>query len=148
VADVGGVDRDTVERWLAAHDEAWRSGDPAAIGELFAEDGVYHLGPFEGPWRGMDGPLRGRPAIVAGWLAGTDLTERFTATSELLAIDGRRAVVARVMTYLTGTDEPAERYGSVWVIDFDDAGRCVDYQEWFVADERLAAQRSAVRPSS
>lgn len=80
------ITADQVERWLAAHDRAWNSNQPQEIADLFSADGVYHLGPFEGPWRGMDGPFVGRAAIVAGWLAGADETERFTATAEILAI--------------------------------------------------------------
>ena len=133
----GRIATDVVTRWLAAHDAAWASNDPAAIGELFTDDAVYHLGPFEGPWRGMDGPFSGRAAIVAGWLAGADETERFTATAEILAIVDRRAIVSRVITYLGEDGKPSERYGCVWALEFDDDGRCRDYQEWFVKDERL-----------
>jgi hypothetical protein len=133
----GGLSRDDVERWLAAHDAAWATNDPDRIGDLFSEDGVYHLGPFEGPWRGMDGPFAGREAIVAGWLAGADPTERFTATAEILAIVEGRAIVSRVITYLGENGRPSERYGCVWALEFDPDGRCRDYQEWFVKDERL-----------
>lgn len=128
-----------VLRWLDAHDAAWRANDAAAIGELFSEGGIYHLGPWDGPWRGMDGPFRGRAAIVGGWLAGADTSERFTATAEILALVGLRAVVAREITYLSADDTPAERYGCAWLLDFDADGRCREYQEWFVPDERLAA---------
>ena len=44
--------REDVLAWVAAHDEGWRSNDPEAIGRLFSADGIYHLGPWEGPWRG------------------------------------------------------------------------------------------------
>jgi hypothetical protein len=135
--DSGAVTARAVERWIAAHDAAWRANDPRAIGDLFSVDGVYHLGPFEGPWRGMDGPFRGREAIVAGWLAGADTTERFSATEKVLAIVGWRAVVERVITYLGADGRPVERYGCVWLLDFDADGRCREYQERFVKDERL-----------
>src|SRR5262249_60578259 len=43
----------TVARgWLAAREAAWRRGDPAAIGRLFAADATYHQGPFASPHRG------------------------------------------------------------------------------------------------
>jgi hypothetical protein len=134
------IEADDVIRWIAAHDAAWRANDATAIGALFSEDGIYHLGPFEGPWRGVDGPFRGRAAIVAGWLAGADTSERFSATTEILAVVGRRAIVSREITYLSPDDHPVERYGCVWLLDFDGAGRCREYQEWFVPDERLAAE--------
>jgi hypothetical protein len=131
------VARAEVDRWIAAHDAAWRANDPMLIGELFSEGGVYHLGPFEGPWRGMDGPFRGRDAIVRGWLAGADPSERFEAVHEVLAIVGRRSIVSREITYLGTDGRPEERYGCVWLLDFDADARCREYQEWFVKDERL-----------
>jgi SnoaL-like domain len=134
------IEADDVAHWIDAHDAAWRANDATAIGALFSQDGVYHLGPFEGPWRGVDGPFRGRAAIVAGWLAGADTSERFSATTEILAVVGRRAIVSREITYLSPDDRPVERYGCVWLLDFDGAGRCREYQEWFVPDERLAAE--------
>src|SRR5215216_2808012 len=104
------LSQETVDRWIDAHDAAWRANDPTLIGELFSEDGVYHLGPFEGPWRGMDGPFRGREAIVAGWLGGADPSERFEATHEVLAFVERRAVVAREITYFAPDERATERY--------------------------------------
>ena len=137
--DASALTPQGVDRWIDAHDAAWRANDPFLIGDLFTEDGVYHLGPFEGPWRGMTGPFQGRDAIVAGWLAGADPRERFRATHELLAIVDRRAIVAREITYIAPDDErPTERYGCVWLLDFAPGGRCREYQEWFVKDERLA----------
>ena len=143
MSDDAAIGDSEVLAWIAAHDAAWRANDPSAIGGLFSADAVYHLGPWEGPWRGMDGPFRGRDAIVAGWRAGADTTERFAATTEILAIVGLRAVVSREFTYLTADDQPTDRYGCAWLLDFDADGRCREYQEWFVKDERLAAPDTA-----
>jgi hypothetical protein len=126
------LDRDVVERWLDAHDEAWRSADAAAIADLFGEDAIYHLGPWDAPWRGLSGPFRGRDAIAAGWLAGGIESERFVVESEILAIEGLRAVVRRRITYLEPDASVESAYDTCWVIDFDRDGRCAEYQEWFV----------------
>ena len=127
------VTRDVVERWLEAHDAAWRAADRAAIADLFSEDAIYHLGPFEESWRGLEGPFRGRDAIAEGWLAGGIEGEQFEIQSEILAIDGRRAVVRRRITYHSDDGGSVEsRWDTCWVIDFDDAGRCAEYREWFV----------------
>jgi nuclear transport factor 2 (NTF2) superfamily protein len=124
--------------WVAAHDAAWRSNDPERIGDLFTEDGIYHLGPWEGPWRGYTGPIVGREAIAEAWATAFDPDERFEAESEVVAIEGRRGVVRRTITYEGAGREPATRYGCVWVLDFDDEGRCREYQEWFVEEPRPA----------
>ena len=126
--------REDVLAWVAAHDEAWRSNDAEAIGRLFAEHGIYHLGPWEGPWRGYTGPIVGRRAIADAWATAFDSDERFEADAEVLAIDGPRGVVRRTITYAGTGREPATRYGSLWVLDFDEEGRCLEYQEWFVEE--------------
>lgn len=127
-----GVTRDVVERWLVAHDNAWRAADRAAIADLFNEAAIYHLGPFEESWRGLTGPFRGRDGIADGWLAGGIQGERFAIESEILAIDGRRAVVRRRITYFDSGGSTESRWDTCWVIDFDETGRCAEYREWYV----------------
>ncbi len=120
--------------WVAAHDEAWRSNDPEAIGNLFAEDGIYHLGPWEGPWRGRVGAIVGRQAIVEAWATAFDPDERFDADIEIVAIEARRGVVRRTITYDGAGREPPSRFGCLWIVDFDADGRCREYQEWFMEE--------------
>jgi SnoaL-like protein len=126
------LDRDHVLRWLNAHDAAWRTADRASIADLFAADAVYHLGPWDAPWRGLDGPFRRRDAIATGWLAGDIEGERFSADANGLAIDGARAVVRRRITYFDEDGGIESRYDTCGVVDVDDDGRCLEYQEWFV----------------
>jgi hypothetical protein len=131
------LDRSHVLRWLADHDAAWRAADPAAIADLFSADAIYHLGPWDAPWRGLAGPFRGRAAIATGWLAGEIAGERFFADADILAIDGRRAVIRRRITYLTADGSVESRYDTCWVVDFDTDGRCSEYQEWYVEGPTL-----------
>jgi hypothetical protein len=135
---VGGVvlDRGHVLSWLEEHDAAWRAADPAAIAALFSADAVYHLGPWDAPWRGLEGPFRGGDAIANGWLAGGIEGERFTADAEILGIEGSRAIVRRRITYLEPDGSVESRYDTCWVIDFDEDGRCAEYQEWYVEAPR------------
>jgi hypothetical protein len=132
VVDGFTIGRDDVLGWIDRHDAAWRAADPAAIAGLFSADAVYHLGPWDAPWRGLDGPFRGRDAIATGWLAGGIDGERFTADTEILAIEGARAVVRRRITYFEADGSVESRHDTCWVVDFDADGRCVEYQEWFV----------------
>jgi hypothetical protein len=128
----GGMTPDSVRQWLDAHDAAWRSAEHAAIADLFSEDAVYHLGPIDEEWRGLRGPFRGRDAIAAGWLAGGIAGERFDVTSDVLAIEGSRAVVRRRITYYETDGSIKSRWDTCWVLDFDRGGRCSEYWEWFV----------------
>lgn len=132
------VTRESVTRWLEDHDAAWRSADRAAIAALFSADAIYHLGPWDGPWRGLDGPFRGGAGIADGWLAGSIEGERFDADAEVLAIEGRRAVVRRRITYFEPDGSIESRYDTCWVLDFDADGRCAEYQEWYVEGPKPA----------
>lgn len=123
---------DELLRWIAAHDQAWRSNDPEAIGSLFTEDAIFSLGPWEGPWRGYTGPIVGREAIVEAWTSTFDPDEHFKADVEVVAIEGRRGVVKRKISYESVAGHPSTRYGCLWVVDLDRAGRCREYQEWYV----------------
>ena len=60
------MNREDVNRWLAAYIDAWKSYDRDRIGALFSEDAEYRYYP------GRE-PLRGREAIVASWLAIRDV---------------------------------------------------------------------------
>jgi SnoaL-like domain len=126
------VTHDAVTQWLEAHDAAWRSAGHAAIADLFSEAAVYHLGPIEEEWRSVTGPLRGRDAIAAGWLAGGIAGEQFETESEILAIDGPRAVVRRRIRYFKPDGSVESRWDTCWVLDFDGDGRCTEYWEWYV----------------
>jgi hypothetical protein len=122
---------------VAAHDDACRSNDPEAIGRLFTEDGIYHLGPWEGPWRGYVCPIVGRTAIAEAWSTAFDADERFVADAEVVAVEGRRGVVRRTISYAGTGREPGTRFGCIWVMDFDLQGRCREYQEWFVEEPAI-----------
>ena len=126
--------RGEVLAWVDAHDAAWRSNDPEAIGRLFSADGIYHLGAWEGPWRGYRGPIVGRRAIAEAWTTAFDADEAFEAETAIVAIEGRRAVVRRTITYEGAGREPASRFGCLWVLDFDAEGACREYQEWYVKE--------------
>jgi hypothetical protein len=124
--------RQVVERWIAAHDAAWRSTDPGAIADLFTETAVYHTGPWDETWRGQPGPFRGRDEIARAWIAGNIEGERFEADANVLAIEGARAVVRRRITYFQADGSIDGRWDTCWLMDFDDEGRCAEYLEWYV----------------
>ena len=43
-------------------------------------------------------------------------------------------MVRRTITYEGTGREAAGRYGNLWILDFDEDGRCREYQEWFVEE--------------
>ena len=48
------MDRARVQDWLDRYLEAWRTYDPALIGDLFSEDAEYRFHPFGEPVRGRE----------------------------------------------------------------------------------------------
>ena len=111
---------------------AWRTYDPAAIGDLFAPDAEYRYHP-------ADQPIVGRAAIVASWIepsgeaSGRDKPGTYDAHYEPWAIDGARAVARGASRYFTdATRTTLDRtYDNVFLVEFDADGRCRAFTEFF-----------------
>ena len=50
------MNQKSVQVWVDNYVEAWRTYDPAQIGDLFSEDALYYYSPFDeqSPVRGLD----------------------------------------------------------------------------------------------
>ena len=109
-----------MQAWLDAYVAAWRSYDAAAIGELFAAGARYAYHPY-------DAPLEGREAIVASWLSDRDEPGSWEAAYAPVLIDGDRAVATGTTRYRNGTV-----FSNLFELEFDAAGRCARFVEWYV----------------
>jgi ketosteroid isomerase-like protein len=128
------MNREDLDRWLAAYVEAWTTYDPAQIAALFAEDITYRYHP-------EDDPIEGRDAVVDAWLGEGDHPEAgerdepgtFEAAYRAVAVDGDRAVATGISSY---RDSPggaiARVYDNCFVMQFDSEGRCREFTEWFM----------------
>jgi hypothetical protein len=127
------VTRAQVSVWLDQYERAWRTRGTAGLRQLFSEGATYQLSPY-------DEPIAGLEAIAAMWereRAGPD--EQFTMSSEIVAIDGDTAVVRVAVDY---SGPPPREYRDLWVIRFDQAGRCQAFEEWpFWPEQPRAALR-------
>lgn len=113
------VDRETVRRWVAAYEDAWRRGDVDAVERLFTPAARYARSPYD------PDELRGHEAIRGFWLVDEGRT--FTVAAEPLAVEGDVAVVRLEVRYL----EPREQeYRDLWVLRFAADGRVADFEEW------------------
>jgi len=110
-----------VAAWVDDYRRAWESNDPAGIGRLFAKQACYYHTPFAEPWVGRD-------VIVAEWLARKDEPGTTTFRYEVIAARGDTGVVRGWTTYL----ETRNEYSNIWVIRFNDRGRCREFTEWWV----------------
>ena len=118
------MDRDELSRWMAGYERAWRSPGTDALGELFSDDAGYLAGPFEEPHVGL-------PAIAAMWeaeRAGPD--EAFEMDWEIVAVEGDTGVVRAEVRY----GRPHNQlFRDLWIVRLDERGRCVAFEEWWVA---------------
>jgi ketosteroid isomerase-like protein len=114
------TNRAAVAQWVDGYERAWRTRGTEALRALFTDDAIYSTAPYDEPTRGIAaiGELWERERVSAD--------ERFTMTSEPVAIDGETAVVRVAVECL---DQPAE-YRDLWVITFASDGRCVAFEEW------------------
>lgn len=121
------MDRNQLQAWLDKYVEAWRTYEPEQIRELFAEDALY----FYSPWD-EDRPLRGREAIVAGWLKEPDEAGSWEARYEPLAIDGNVAIAQGRTAYRRADGSVERQFANLFVIHFDEDGRCTRFTEWYM----------------
>jgi hypothetical protein len=129
--------RDDVQAWLDGYVEAWRTYDPERIGALFTEDAEYRYHPW-------DEPVRGREAIVRSWVSpeggasGRDAPGTYDARYQPYVVDGERAVAVGSSDYFAADGSIAQRYRNVFLLRFDDDGRCASFTEWFMLEPRSA----------
>jgi len=117
-----------VADWLDAYVKAWKSYSPDAIGALFSDDAAYSYHPF-------DEPVRGRDAIVQSWLTDRDAPGTYEASYAPVAVDGNIAVARGRSRYFKDSTraELTKQWDNIFVMEFDDAGRCRSFREWYVA---------------
>lgn len=127
----------TLQRWLDAYVDAWRSNDPEKIGALFSDDAVYAWHPYE------TRPARGREAIVRAWLKNPDHPRDWKCRYEALAVTGDAGVAQGWTRYRAAARRPAREYKTVFVMRFDREGRCREFTEWYFKRKR---SRSSARP--
>ena len=122
------MDRMAVQRWLDAYVQAWMSYDPDAIGALFSEDAVYYYHPY-------DEPVRDREAIVASWVEPEqrDAPGTYSAHYEPVAVEGDVAVTNGRSRYFEADGMTLRtEFDNIFVLRFDEAGRCREFREWYV----------------
>jgi hypothetical protein len=119
------MDRGVVIDWIAQYERAWRSPGTDALEGIFAEAVSYSPSPWADPVQGMVSLRRFWDAAREG------SDEGFRMSSEIVAIDGRRAVVRVSVNYDDG-----QRWRDLWVLTLNDEGRCDHFEEWPFAPDQ------------
>ena len=121
------MDASQAQDWLNRYIEAWRTGDRPLIGDLFSEETRYRYHPY-------DKPMSGRQAVVQSWLEDEDPTQEWEADYQVFAVEGDRMVATGTSRYLPSRDHEEQIYHNVFLVEFDDEGRCREFTEFFVQE--------------
>ena len=133
------MDRSTAQAWLDRYVQAWKTYDRAQVEALFAEDVTYRYHPYDPE----DEILHGREEVVSSWLepeegnaSSRDAEGTYDARYDVYAVDGQRVVAVGWSRYFSdATQAKLERtYHNVFLIEFDGAGRCRDFTEFFMKE--------------
>jgi ketosteroid isomerase-like protein len=109
-----------VQAWLDRYVEAWKSYDREQIMALFSENASYKYHPW-------DEDLVGADAIADDWLADQDEPGSWEASYRPLHVEGNKAFTTGTSSYTNG-----RVFWNLWEVDFDGAGRCSRFVEWFM----------------
>ena len=137
------MDHASLQDWLDRYVEAWKSYDADQVAGLFAEDATYRYHPYDEG----DAVLNGRAAIVADWIepegnASTrDEPGTYDAHYEPFAVEGDRAVAVGWSRYWTDASQSTldRIYHNVFLLRFDEDGRCSDFTELFMKGPESAS---------
>jgi hypothetical protein len=128
------MDQRSVQTWLDRYIQAWRTSDAAEIVELFGRDAEYRYHP-------ADDPILGPQDIAASWLVDADEPTSWDAWYRPYTVEVDRAVATGVSTYFHDDGTVDRVFDNVFLLAFDEEGRCTRFTEWFVqrSDHRLDA---------
>jgi hypothetical protein len=127
------MNRNSVQVWLDKYVEAWQTYTPPEIGELFSEDALYLYSPFD-----EQNPLRGREAIVEDWLKEQNPAGSWEAHYAPVAVEGNVAVAQGRTRYFKADGSVEREFDNIFVMHFDEDGRCSRFTEWFMQPRRPA----------
>ena len=121
------MNRESLQLWLDKYVEAWRTYDPAQIGDLFSEDALYFYSPFD-----EHDPVRGREAIVKDWRAEPNAIGSWEARYMPVAVEDNVGVAQGRTRYLRPDGTIQREFDNIFVLHFDEAGRCARFTEWYM----------------
>ena len=121
------MNRELLQKWLDEYVEAWRTYEPERIRNLFSENALYFYSPFDEQTH-----LRGRDAIVADWLKQPDAVDSWEAHYAPVAVEGNVGVAQGRTRYFESDGSIRRQFDNIFVLHFDDAGRCTRFTEWFM----------------
>ena len=121
------------EVWMQAYGRAWEAGDPDAVTALFSADAAYHETPF-------DEPMTGSEAIRRYWSEGADQAQRNVRFGfVVLGVSAETGLAHWWASFERVPSGVQVELDGVLQAEFDGAGRCRRFREWWHRCETGAA---------
>jgi SnoaL-like domain len=121
------MERSEAQRWLERYVEAWRSNDATIIEGLFSKDVSYR-------YHAYDEPIVGRDELVRSWLESPDDPDSWEASYTPFVVEGDRMVATGTSRYFPVGEFPERLFYNVFLIEFDDEGRCREFLEYYLKE--------------
>jgi hypothetical protein len=119
------VTREGFADWLERYGQAWRTGDPAAAGDLFSPDARYEENPF-------DEPMIGREAIIRYWDEGAGKAQKDVAFAfEILSVQDDSGVAHWRASFVRVPSGASVDLDGLLVARFSPEGVCYRFREWW-----------------
>ena len=115
-----------LEQWLRAYGEAWEKRDAEGVCRIFADDALYFETPFAEPFRGHAG-------IKSYWSSVTADQRNIHFESRAIGILGSTAVAQWSAKFELASNGATVELNGVFLLEFDDRGRCTTLREWWHA---------------
>jgi ketosteroid isomerase-like protein len=110
--------------WLDAYGAAWESRDADKAATLFSPDATYQVTPYEEPHRGRDG-------VRQYWADVTENQRNVEFAHEPLSINGNTGIAHWSARFDIAPDGPQLELNGVFVLEFDQDGKCRQLREWW-----------------
>ena len=114
--------------WLGRYGRAWEARDADRFAALFSPDVRYHWTPF-------DEPQAGRGAVADAFRNAVQRQEDILFDATILSFQERTGIARWRCSFRRPGATSRVRLDGIFLMEFDDAGLCATFREWWHSDE-------------
>jgi hypothetical protein len=115
---------DRFAQWMDRYAQASEARDAHGAAALFAPQAEYRETPFAAPLVGQD-------AIYRYWHEAAQQFRDVDFAYEILAVCGNQGIALWRSQFTSATSDVQAMLDGVFVVEFDDQGRCCRFREWW-----------------
>ena len=125
------MNAERLQAWLDEYGRAWEAKNTRAFVGLFTPNTRYFWTPF-------GEPKRGHEELAIAFEGAVARQEQIAFHATVLVVNGRRGLAHWQCSFQrVGSDERVQLDG-IFLMDFDDLGRCDVFREWWHSDEHTS----------